>query len=234
MTSSLTQPRRAGFTLAETVIAIGILAALITVFFAVFALATQGVRRAISVQDADRLAFALEQELTTLRGSDGVSTGFDKAFNWIESGNQGADVVVVVYQYRGDARAATRADGTLTPFTGSGGVAGQDFVVQTVARRNNDPFLTADLDALVGRVFGVAMTQLVFEDGELVRGTPGEIHDPKNGGRVQQPDAYPEAVIAFTAEFFALQTSAADFIRDQLDLSTLDRPIFTRNIAVRR
>lgn len=234
MTPTQPSPRRSGFTLAETVIAIGIVAGLITVFFAVFALATQGVKQAISVQEADRLAYALEEELTTLRGGEATTygTGFNKAFDWIQAATPDG-TVVVVYQYRGIA-SSTRADGTLTPYTSEGGVAGQDFVVQTVARRADDAFLQPDLDALEGRVYAVIMTQLVFENGELVLGTAGTIADPRSGDAVADPDDYPEAVIAFNSEFFAIPSSSADFIRDQLDEDVLDRPVFTRNLAIRR
>jgi len=53
---------RRGFTLMETVIAIGVLAVLLTAFMAVFGPATRGVRRSINVQEADRLAATLEKE----------------------------------------------------------------------------------------------------------------------------------------------------------------------------
>ena len=56
-----------GFTLMETVIAIGVLAVLLTGFLAVFTPAAQGIRRSISSQQADRLASTLEIELTTSR-----------------------------------------------------------------------------------------------------------------------------------------------------------------------
>jgi prepilin-type N-terminal cleavage/methylation domain-containing protein len=84
MKSTLIRMRR-GFTLMETVIAIGVLALLLTAFLAVFGPATTGLRKAISVQEADRLAAALERELVTLRPgtSSDYKTGFDKAYQWI-------------------------------------------------------------------------------------------------------------------------------------------------------
>jgi len=228
--------KRTGFTLVETVLAIAIIAVLITTFFAAFVMGTSGVRQALSMQDADRLAYALEQELTTLRGNDGVgvSTGFDKAFNWIKDSRTGGDKIVVVYQYRGDLSKAVRADGTLIPYTALGGVAGQNFVVQTAIRRRDDPLLKEDLNALEGRVYAVVTTQLVFNaNGELVRGTPGMINDPKGGGESKTPGAYPEAVIAFAAEFYAQPSSDYDHVRNFVS-TKFTRPIFTRNLAVRR
>ncbi len=54
----------------ESVIAIGIVAVLLTTFLAVFGPATQGIRRAISIQEADRLVSALEREMQVLRSDD--------------------------------------------------------------------------------------------------------------------------------------------------------------------
>lgn len=225
---------RTGFTLIETVLAIGIIAVLITVFFAAFAMGTRVVGQAISVQEADRLAYAFEEELTTLRGSEGggVSKGFDKAFNWIRDSSPGGGKIVVVYQYRG-IPSSVRADGTLTPYTAAGGVAGRDFVEQSAVRRRDDAILKEDLEALEGRVYAVLTTQLVFKNGGLVPGTPGMIKDPKAGVASATPDAYPEAVIAFATEFYALPSSAYNYVRDFVS-TKLTRPAFTRNLAVRR
>ena len=52
----------------ETVIAIGVLAVLLTGFMIVFAPAAAGIRKSINVQEADRLASTLEQELVTPPG----------------------------------------------------------------------------------------------------------------------------------------------------------------------
>ena len=62
--------RKRAFTLLETVIAIGVLAVLLTGFMIVFAPAAAGIRKSINVQEADRLASSLEQELVTLRTGD--------------------------------------------------------------------------------------------------------------------------------------------------------------------
>lgn len=230
-----TSSHRPGFTLVETIIAIGIVAALLTTFFAVFSLATQTIRRAISAEEADRLAYALEEELVTLRGDEatGFPTAFNKAYQWIAEASPGG-TALLVYQYRGNPR-NLRADGTLTPYTGTDGVAGQDFVVQPVARRSDDlQRLAEDFEALQGGVYVALLTQLVFEDGELVRGTPGTVADPHGNANVTGPDDYPEAVIAFAADFHALSSTTVEYVRDLLDLSDMDRPVFSRNLAVRR
>ncbi|HEY1123257.1 MAG TPA: prepilin-type N-terminal cleavage/methylation domain-containing protein [Haloferula sp.] len=230
-----------GFTLMETVIAIGVLALLLTAFLAVFGPATTGLRRAISVQEADRLSAALERELVTLRpggGGQSFTTGFDKAYDWIQSSpDKGSEIML--YQYRGDP-SQLRSDGTMEPYTKNGGVAGKDFIVQPAVRQRSDDELLEDLKAIDGRIFAVKLTQLVFSSGQLTRGTAGEITDPtpddgdSAGG--SGSDSYPEAVIAFAAEFFIVPNSSPEYVKPdgKFSLANMTKPVFTRNLAVRR
>ena len=233
---------RRGFTLMETVIAIGVLALLLTAFMAVFGPATSGLRRAISVQEADRLAAALERELVTKRPDTGNSpsytTGFDKAYEWIKAAPDSGNAILL-YQYRGDPT-QLRDDGSMEPYIQGGGVAGKDFIVQPAVRQRGDTLLLEDLKALDGRIFTVKLTQLVFSGGQLTRGSAGEITDPTPddgdtaGG--SGSDGYPEAVIAFAAEFFIVPNSSLDYVKPggKFNLDTLTKPVFTRNLAVRR
>ncbi|MCU0752004.1 MAG: type II secretion system GspH family protein, partial [Akkermansiaceae bacterium] len=92
--------RKRGFSLIETVIAIGVLAVLLTGFMIVFAPAAAGIRKSINVQEADRLATTLEQELVTFRTGDPGGNGFGKAFTWIKDSNN-ANTALLIYQYRG-------------------------------------------------------------------------------------------------------------------------------------
>jgi prepilin-type N-terminal cleavage/methylation domain-containing protein len=240
--------KRRGFTLLETVIAIGVLAVLLTAFLGVFGPATAGIRRAINVQEADRLASTLEQELVNLRGqaeSTTYPTGFDKAYQWIEdSMKKSSPNFLFIYQYRGDP-SNLRPDGTLEAYLKPTGVAGNEFTVVPMVRRRNDPLFEKDLEALEGRVFAVRMTQLVFTNGQLTLSTDEIIKDPSPGndppGTVAPAGAgaagkYPEAVIAFSAEFFGVSSTAPAFLRTggKFDPTKLKSPIFTRNLAVRR
>jgi hypothetical protein len=222
----------------ETVIAIGVLAVLLTAFMAVFGPAAANIRRAINVQEADRLASTLERELVTLRKgqeSDSVKIGFDKAFEWIKSSNTASDALFV-YQYRGNPD-NQRTDGTLLPFTRTDGVPGRDYIVQPMVRRLSDPVFREDIVALEGNVFLVKATQLIFQNGELVAGTPGEIVGPKDGTASASADAYPEAVIAFSASFYSLPANTAAYFTGaafQARFDQLSNPVFTRNLAVKR
>ena len=60
------KPKR-GFTLVESVIALGILVVLITGFLAVFGPAAETIRKTLSIDEASRLQASLEYELTHLR-----------------------------------------------------------------------------------------------------------------------------------------------------------------------
>jgi hypothetical protein len=219
----------------ETVIAIGVLALLLTGFLAVFAPATAGIRKAISVQEADRLAFALEKELVNLRdpSSSEYDNRFDKAYQWIEGSTKNNEAVMV-YQYRAQIDGSLRSDGTREPYTANDGAAGEDFVIQPIARRKGDPELENDLKALEGRVYVARMVQLVFDKGELVRGTAGTIKPPSGEGASADAESYPEAVIAFAAEFHLLPNSSYNYINSKFQINELKNPMFIRNLAVRR
>lgn len=229
---------RSGFTLMESVIAIGVLAVLITAFMYAFGPAMSGIRRAINVQEADRLASTLERELGTLRPGQeagGLKTGFDKAYSWIKTSNEPGSAICV-YQYRGDP-SKQRSDGTLEPVQRSGGTPGKDYIVQPIIRRTNDPLFSKDIEMVEGPVFVVKCTQLIFDQGGLVAGSPGQIRNPVDGKGSTSPEDFSEAVIAFSAEFFSMPANSVEFFRSegfQRRFRDADKPVFTRNLAVRR
>ncbi len=229
--------RRPGFTLIETVIAIGVLAVLLTGFMYVFAPAAEGIKRAIGLQEADRLSSTLEQELATLRSGDAEKTAFEKAFDRIKYSNT-AGKALMIYQYRGNP-SSLRADGTPTPVPDSTGkIPGQDYVLQTMMRQKSDPLFlgqSGDLEAVEGSVYFVKCTQLVFKGGQLEAGTKGEIEDPVNGGKKSYDD-YPAAVIAFSADFYTVRNKAPAYFSSGFDASfdKVKTPLFSRNLAVRR
>ncbi len=229
----------------ETVIAIGVLAVLLSGFMVVFAPAAAGIRKAINSQEASRLVTTVEQELVTLRGqtqADDYSTGFDKAFEYIRGsgGTTGANGLVV-YKYRGSL-SDIRNDGTARPVTDIDGlIPGKDFVVQTMMRRKNDPELDEDIPAMEGAIYLVKCTQLVLSqsgtDIVMQTGTAGEIQDPNPPNAVvATPEAYQHAVISFVADFYALPSRSSGFFDNRFDsvFLTVDQPVFSRNLAVRR
>ena len=222
------------FTLVETVIAIGVLAVLLTGFVLVFAPAAAGIKKSINVQEADRLASTLEQELVTSRGTE-PTPGFSKAFQWIKESNAVGNALLV-YQYRGSL-SSLRSDGTPDPVADvANKIAGKDFTVLSMVRRKSDAKFLDDLAAVEGAVYVVKCTQLVFQSGELKPGASGAIRDPKGTAVSQTADDYPEAVIAFSAEFHALQGKTPGYFGTPFTqrFTQLKTPVFTRNLAVRR
>ena len=106
-----------GFTLAESVIALGILVVLITGFLAVFGPAATVIRKTLSADEASRLQTTLERELSNIREGDDeqryLSNSFYKAMNWISRSHERGNTVLI-YKYRGNP-AEIRIDGTLEP-----------------------------------------------------------------------------------------------------------------------
>lgn len=229
-----------GFTLAESVIALGILVVLITGFLAVFGPAATVIRKTLSADEASRLQTTLERELSNVREGDDeqryLSNSFYKAMNWISRSHERGNTILI-YKYRGNP-AEIRIDGTLEPTDrGEIQLAGEDYVIQPMVRRVDDPLLEDDLGAVDGRVFFVKMTQLIFEgEGLRVAEEIGVITDPYDPGEdfSATPDEYPEAVIAYEAQFFTLPTVSYDFLTNAFNPEKFTKPVFTRNLTVRR
>ena len=243
--------RKRGFTLIETLLAIGVLTVLLTGFMMVFGPAVAGIRKALNVEEVDRIASTLEQEMVTLRSGSAaptLKTGFAKAFEWILKSNSATDAILV-YQYRGKLD-SLRADGTPTPCPVIKGLLpGKDYVVQTMVRRKSEVAnFTADLPAIEGGIYFVKCTQLVFSTVTttpgLILGTIGTIKDPKGTTTYTAPDGtppYPEAVVAFAADFYTLPAKSSAYFSTNFNSlfnnaspTGSKKPVFTRNLAVRR
>lgn len=223
----------------ETVIAIGVVAVLLTGFIVVFGPAAQGIKNAITVQVADSLTSALERDLVLMENKSPYletqfPTGFDKAFDAIQNSDKNANAWIV-YQYRAEPPTA----GEQNVYNQPGGVAGKDYFVKAVARRVDDGRLSDELTAVEGSVYLVKMTQLVFGADGLEPGTAGTIRDPKDGGQpASSAENYPEAVIAFTADFYPMPSNSPAFYTGGSGFSDAfqktGKPMFSRNLAVRR
>lgn len=265
---SLTRQR--GFTLMETVIAIGVLSVLLTGFLIVFIPAADGIKKSISIQEADRLVAAVEQELVTTRlgaaPADAALTGFDRARRRLrESTGQivsnkeldssgRLDQALLAYQYRGNPSDPRVPDGTPSPVTSTSGKAGDGYILVPMMRRKSSPEFLLDLPAVEGPVFLVKCVQMVNVQDTANPGQfalqplpvpaegklRGRIYDPApNSPAVAIDDTavYPDAVIAFAAEFYPSPSKAPGFFSGDAFTNFYDKavkPSFTRNLAIRR
>ena len=232
--------RHRGFTLLETVIAIGVLAVLLTGFMVVFAPAAEGIRKSINVQQADRLASTVEQELVTRRDAETTQfkTGFAKAFDWIKSSNNAGEAILV-YQSRGEVGGTLRTDDTPNPVGNiKGKLPGKDYIVIPMARRVSDTAaFNKDLAAVEGSIYLVKCTQLIYANGEMKLGTSGDIKDPMGTTAATDAEDYPEAVIAFSADFYQMPARTQAYFTGgsfTTKFADLKNPVFSRNLAVRR
>lgn len=228
-----------GFTLVESVIALGILVVLITGFLAVFGPAAETIRKTLSIDEASRLQASLEYELTHLREGQEQrryqGDSFRKAIDWISSSNE-QGTAIILYKYKATP-GQIRTDGTLEPAERVAGIAGEDFILQPMVRRLDDPLLEEDLQVTEGRVFFVKLQQLVYQgEGLRVYDEPGKIVDPYEPGEdySDNPTAFPEAVIAFEAEFYSLPSVSFNFLKNAFSPEKYTRPIFSRNLSVTR
>lgn len=238
-----------GFTLLETVIAIGVLAVLLTGFLIVFTPAAQGIKKSINLQEADRLASALEYELGSGRSTKAPNTPFDTALNRIKESTE-PDSAIFVYQYRGSPSNLRSDQSRESVVSIKGKVVGEDYVVVPMMRRVTESEFLKDLAALEGSLYLVKCKQLYFKDGALVTDErtgdasgKKELLDPKTGLELKNSGAFPEAVIPFAAEFYFVPTNAPSYFSVSKGKATeaftakfkvLKTPVFTRNMAVRR
>lgn len=241
-----TQPK--GFSLIETVIAIGVLAVLLTGFMVVFAPAASGIRKSLNSQDAARMVATLEQELVSLRGDTQAgtyATGFHKAFDYIrksQAGSGGGSVedALLIYKYRASLT-TIREDGTPAPVPMvKDQIPGVNYVVQNMVRRKSETAFLEDLAATEGPVYLVKCTQLIESATatELLLGTPGQIaNSSAPAAAIDQADAYNAAVLTFVADFYPVPGKAAAYYSSpaftQL-FTVAKKPLFSRNLAVRR
>lgn len=232
-----------GFSLVEVVIAIGIVAVLLTSFIAVFGPAQQSVVRALGVGDVNRLTSTLENEMGYLRETEenDYNSAFDKAFEWLETSTT-SQSAIIVYQYHGDP-STENADGTLKAKSSGDKRAapGVDYITQTVARKldqaSSKSYIREELSpgVIVGGVYAVRLTQLVPDSttGAMSLGAAGSIVD-EDGAAVSGSDSYPNGYIAMQAEFYRLPNNLSGFvIGGGWDFENLGAPIVTQNIAVR-
>jgi len=242
---------RKGFSLVEVAIAMGVVTLLLTTFLGVFGPAQKNIQRALSTKDASRMKDTLSNEMSILRSSDTAFTSsFEKAFRMIESSHDKTSAVLM-YQYRANP-VDTDDDGILPAYDGVDGIQGRDYIIQTAVRTLgvDDTKIEAELQVVEGSVFVVRMTQLVRDPDstatKLILSAWADaddvpiagITDPDDPGVdnfITDPDLYPKAVIAFSAEFFKISANKFGFINsDNWDFDKVGNALTEVNMAIRR
>jgi prepilin-type N-terminal cleavage/methylation domain-containing protein len=239
---------RKGFSLVEVVIAIGIVAMLLTTFMAVFGPAQKNINKALGSADANRLVHTLENEMAILRPGEEAaynSSSFEKAFQWIkDSPTKGNGIIV--YQYQA-LPGTQNADGTLKAadigiINDDQKFPGVDYITQTVARRVDKADATILAEELSpgvvqGKVYVVRMTQLIKDSATgsgLILGTPNQIVTA-DGTVVADSTLYEDGYITLQVEFFPLNNNLLAYVTGgSWEFGTLGSPVATQNIAVRR
>lgn len=166
------KPRRRGFTLMESLLAIGLVGVLLSIFLTVFVPARGMVRQALTRQEAERITGILRSEMSRLRADEEAPEGaqkstanqflstFDKGFEWVKK-CKNPSTAIVVFSYRADMSKPPRKDGSYPAVPASKSVPGKDTQLVSIACPMNDPLHKDSIRDAVGPVFLVKMTQLV-------------------------------------------------------------------------
>lgn len=246
----VTKKNYKGFSLVETVIAIGIVAILLTTFMSVFGPAQQSVNRSIGIADANRLVSTLENEMAIIRPGEeteyvtnGAASPFEKAFQWIVDSSEPQNAIAI-YQYQASP-VDSNNDNTLKAVTiqdlqAETSLSGRDYIAQTVARRVSGTSSNIENElqpgVVSGNVYVARMTQLIknASEGKLELGSQGEIKN-QDGGRVADSSNFEDAYITVQVEFFQLPNNLAPFVTGgNWKFDQLGAPVAVQNIAVRR
>lgn len=160
---------------------------------------------------------------------------------------------LLAYQYRGDPSNPRASDRSPAPVKATTGKAGDGYVLVPMMRRKSNADFLLDLPAVEGPVFLVKCVQMVHvpdANGQFAlqplpapapsNKTRGKIYDPSPNSadtEIGDSDNYPDAVIAFAAEFYPCPSKAEGFFSGNAFQSFHQRavkPTFTRNLAIRR
>lgn len=237
MKSKVNTLRYRGFTLMETLLAMALVATLVSIFLVVFVPARGMVQKSLAQQDADRLVGVLKAEMKTIRNdersttkasADKYTNGFDKGFYWLKKTNS-PDSAIVIFSYREDLTKEPQKDGTRPSIPASKSVPGETSNLVTIACPIDDKIHRKHIRDAVGPVFVVSMTHLEFRNGEYkAANKPGTIS-------AGSPEEYLQncvnheaggASITYRADFYMLTSPNPNIVKNK-KWSRLGRPIFS-------
>ena len=240
--------RRRGFTLVETLLALGLVSILISIFLMVFVPSRTMVLDALGRQNAESVTSVLRAEMATLKPGEVAQPGarkssanrfvtpFDKAFNWLQRSKK-PETAVVVFSYRADT-SKKRADGVYPALQGNRNLPGLSTQLVTVACPMDDTRYAKFIPDAVGPVYIVRMTQLVYngKGGYRLAARPGEIVG------ASKPDSYVSkegdgepwgAAVFYRADFYLMQPKIPARYKGR-SWAQLGNPSFSANLSFRR
>lgn len=249
MKSNLTLTPRRGFTIMTTLVAIGVIAVLMSIFMLVFVPARDQIRASLAKEDVDRISAILRSEMITLRKNERVSSsstastdtkyisGFDKAFYWFLRSKK-PSTSIVIFSYRADLSRSARADGSFPPIDATKNVPASNSELVTMACPMDDKLHTKAIRNAVGPVFLVKMTQCRQKDnGKFVLANkPGIIAGAERpSSYVSSPNAQPGygAVVFYRADFYIMKPSDPSRYK-RVSWVKMGRPVFSVNLSFSR
>ena len=177
---------KAGFTLAEILLAMMVFAIAISTILALLARSIETADSILIKDEAIGLSSTVDSYMSELP--------FVTAFGAVEQG-------INLYTYR--YRAEPQSDGSLAPYpvVGSSAQLGSDYVIVSGVRPSTDPDLDADIEAIEGRLFYVKLT--VSDANPL--GNDITNRDPIS---VDATTGYNSAVLVIFAEFYVVPNTS--------------------------
>ncbi len=233
----------------ETLLAIGIIGVLMSIFLTLFVPARNIVREALAREEMERITKVLRSEMTTLRAneiapanakkSSGKSfvSGFDKAFYWFKRSNKPYNSIVI-FSYRADTSRAKLADGNYPPVAPGKNIAADKTELITMACPLDDKLRRDSIRNAVGPVFLVRLTQFIEQNG-------GKFKAARNAGEIAQagsPEDYLSsandpnpwgAVVLYQAEFYRLTPPDPQRYRRKT-WRNMEKPLFQVSGSFRR
>lgn len=167
--------RLKGFTLTEVLIALSIVAVLVSITVMGFKHTGDSINDSLNTQDVDRLANILKTEMKTIRNDERVvgnpgdnkyRNAFDKAFYWMQK-TKTPRSSIVIFSYRGNLSGGLNPDGTLKPIAASESIPGKNSTLVTIACPVDDKVHKDDIANAVGPIYIVKMTEITCTNGTM-------------------------------------------------------------------
>lgn len=219
------------FTLAELLLAMLVFAIAISTILALLARSIETADEILLKDEAMNLTTSLEGYMEALPFFDAADSL--NAYEIVQDTNRGA---LYAFQYAGDLSATPNADGSLVPYEiTAGSELGTDYTITPTVRDPDEESteLTSEIDARVGRVFYVILSESLANPFTEENGLGALPADPNADADTDGLPDYDSAVLVIQAEFYAFPTvlSSDAAITNILDNSD---PVFSYNFAVRR